>query len=173
LRPVACGSQVGSKGMAAVLQSHQRDYCLSERLIERIFLQRKDHIEKGEEDMLLYICTMADMDKILQALERLENGQNSLRGDVKSLHATVDQQGKAIVALQEGQKTLEQGQKSLAEHQTTLELKMEASIAYQKQAYEETTKLLLNIIEIDGQEQNTIKKRVDQIEKHLSLPPVK
>jgi hypothetical protein len=137
---------------------------------------------------------MADMDKVLQALERLENGQNFLRSDVKSLHATVDQQGKAIATLQEGQqalqrtfdqqgkaitglqegqKALEQGQKSSAEHQTTLELKMEASAAYQKQAHEETTKLLLNIIEIDGQEQNTIKKRIDRIEKHLDLPPVK
>jgi hypothetical protein len=89
------------------------------------------------------------------------------------LQKTFDQQGKAITGLQEGQKALEQGQKSSAEHQTTLELKMEASAAYQKQAHEETTKLLLNIIEIDGQEQNAIKKRVDQIEKHLDLPLVK
>jgi hypothetical protein len=137
---------------------------------------------------------MADMDKVLQALERLENGQNFLRSDVKSLHATVDQQGKAIALLQEGQqalqktvdqqgksiaglqdgqKTLEQGQKSLAEHQTTLEFKMEASAAYQKQAHEETTKLLLNIIEIDGQEQKSVKTRVERIEKYLNLPPSK
>lgn len=116
---------------------------------------------------------MADTDKILQALERLETGQKALREDVKSLHSAVDQQGKAIAGLQEGQKALEQRQKSVAEHQTTLELNMEASAAYQKQAHEETTKLLLNIIEIDGQEQNIIKKRVDRIEKHLDLPPVK
>jgi uncharacterized protein (UPF0335 family) len=116
---------------------------------------------------------MDDTAKILQALERLETGQKALREDIKYLHTTVDQQGRAIGGLQEGQKLLEQGQRSLAEHQTTLELKMETSTAYQRQAHEETTKLLLNIIEIDGQEQNTIKKRIDRIEKHLDLPPVK
>ena len=37
-----------------------------------------------------YICTMPDTDKILQALERLENGQKSLQEGQQVLQKTVE-----------------------------------------------------------------------------------
>jgi uncharacterized phage infection (PIP) family protein YhgE len=112
-----------------------------------------------QEITVRYVKLITEVNKVADRVKdveitgtRLEKGQQAIQGDVKSL---------------------QEGQTSLIERQTTSELKMETFHAYQKQAHEETTKLLLNIIEIDGQEQNTIKKRVDRIEKHLDLPLVK
>jgi hypothetical protein len=117
-----------------------------------------------------YICTMPDTDKILQALKRLENGQKSLQEGQQVLQKTVDQQGKAIAGLQEGQRVLEQGQKSLIERQTTLELKMEAFHTEQRRANSEIITTLHKIVEVNATE---TEKRVGRIEKHLNLPPVK
>jgi hypothetical protein len=112
-----------------------------------------------QEITVRYVKLITEVNKVADRVKdveitstRLEKGQQAIQGDIKSL---------------------QEGQTSLIERQTTSELKMETFHAYQKQAHEETTKLLLNIIEIDGQEQNTIKKRVDRIEKHLDLPLVK
>src|SRR5215217_1321496 len=57
---------------------------------------------------------MNDIEKILQALARLEAGQQVLQG-------AVNQQGKAITGLQEGQQIMQQDIKSLQEGQKTLQ----------------------------------------------------
>jgi seryl-tRNA synthetase len=106
---------------------------------------------------------MTDADKILQAIEELKAGQRVLQVGQQTLQATVEKQGKAIAGLQEGQKTLREGQK-------TLELKVETFHAEQKQANEEIIRIFHNIEEINQEE---IEKRVERIERHLNLPPLK
>src|SRR4051812_16475799 len=123
---------------------------------------------------------MTDADKILQALDRLEAGQKALQSSVEqqgkqltTLQNTVETQGSAIVALQEGQKTLQEGQE-------TLELKVEtvnASLIRLRDEsdrdHKEIMEHLLNNAEISEQDHKAIEKRVERIEKHLNLPPVK
>jgi tetrahydromethanopterin S-methyltransferase subunit G len=89
---------------------------------------------------------MTDADRISQAVMVLQEGQ-------KALQATVEQQGKALNGRMD-----------------TIELKVEAFHAEQKQANEQTTRIFHNIGEINQKE---IEKRVDLIEKHLNLPPLK
>ena len=86
-----------------------------------------------------------------------------LQDTVGGLQSTVENQSKAIAALQEGQKALQAGQQ-------TLELKVEAFHAEQKQANVEIIRIFHNIEEINHKE---IEKRVERIEKHLNLPLLK
>jgi chromosome segregation ATPase len=127
---------------------------------------------------------MTDTDKILQALARLEAGQLTLQ-------ETVNQQGKAITGLQEGQKALQtdvqglqtdvknlqEGQKTLQtdvsflkEGQETLDLKVEAFHAEQTKANTQILTMLTDMNEINAK---AIDNRVTRIEKHLNLPPLK
>ena len=144
---------------------------------------------------------MTDADKILQALaglqhtvekqgrsiEALHEGQKSLQGDVKSLQegqktlqATVEQQGKQLTTLQhtvENQSksiaALQDGQKALQAEQQTLELKVEAFHTEQRRANDEILGHLITSNEVNGKAHKELEKRVDRIEKHLNLPPVK
>src|SRR3954453_6292891 len=130
---------------------------------------------------------MTDADKILQAFDRLEAGQKALQSSVEQqgkqltrVQNTVETQGSAIVALQEGQKTLQEGQKTLQEGQETLELKVEtvnASLIRLRDEsdrdHKEIMEHLLNNAEISEQDHKAIEKRVERIEKHLNLPPGK
>ncbi len=84
-------------------------------------------------------------------------------GMVGGLRNTVENQGKAIADLQDGQKTLQAGQQ-------TLGLKVEAFHVEQKQANDELIRIFHNIEEINHKE---IEKRVERIERHLNLPPLK
>jgi uncharacterized protein YlxW (UPF0749 family) len=84
-------------------------------------------------------------EKILKALEDLQAGQKALQADVKGLHGKVD----------------------------TVELKVEAIHAYQKQAHDEIMDKLFESNEITGHAQQKLEKRVERIEKHLGLPPFK
>jgi len=93
---------------------------------------------------------MTDAEKILQALERLETGQQALQ-------ATVAQQGKELANLQTDIKglgnrmgILEQGQKRLKEGQKTLELKVEAFHSEQKRANVEIISTLHEIVEVNA-----------------------
>jgi outer membrane murein-binding lipoprotein Lpp len=90
--------------------------------------------------------------KILKALENLQTDVTALRPDVQ-------QQGKRLETLEAGQQALE--------------LKVEAIHAYQKQAHDEIMGTLFESNEITGHAQQKLKKRVDRIEKHLGLPPLK
>ena len=116
---------------------------------------------------------MIDADKILQTLERLEAGQRLMQGNIqslqvgqKTLQATVEQQGKAIAILQEGQASLQEGQK-------TLDLKVEAFHAEQTKANDEIIRLIVDASEANGEAHRALEKRVDRIERHLNLPPLK
>ncbi len=119
------------------------------------------------------IIVMADADKILQALGDLQAGQKSLQVTVGQLETrvgylqtTVEQQGKAIADLQEGQKSLQEGQK-------TLDLKVEAFYTEQTKANEKIIRLIVDASEANGEAHKALEKRVDRIEKHVGLPPLK
>lgn len=112
-------------------------------------------------------------EKILKALEELQSGQNALQANVNGLKRDVttikdvqQKQGKRLEALEAGQKMLESGQQAL-------ELKVEAIHAYQKQAHDEIMEHLIESNEINGHAQQVLEKRIDRIEKHLGLPPLK
>jgi hypothetical protein len=103
--------------------------------------------------------TMNTDEKILKALE-------DLQADVSTIKDVQQKQGKRLEALETGQKTLESGQQAL-------DLKVEAIHAYQKQAHDEIMEHLIESNEITGKDQQKLEKRVDRIEKHLDLPPLK
>ena len=99
---------------------------------------------------------MTDTDKILQALAGLQQTVEKQGKQLTALQDTVENQSKAIAELQTGQKTLE--------------LKVEAFHAEQKQANDEIIRIFHNIEEINHKE---IEKRVERIERHLNLTPLK
>jgi phosphopantetheine adenylyltransferase len=84
-------------------------------------------------------------EKILKALENLQADVTALRG---------------------GQKTLEAGQQAL-------EVKVEAIHDFQKKAHTEIMDSLFESNETTGHAQKTLEKRIERIEKHLGLPPLK
>ena len=99
---------------------------------------------------------MTDMDKILQALAGLQQTVEKQGKQLTALQDTVENQSKAIAELQTGQKTLE--------------LKVEAFRAEQKQANDEIIRIFHNIEEINHKE---IEKRVERMERRLNLTPLK
>jgi hypothetical protein len=110
---------------------------------------------------------MSDTDeKILIKLDELQAGQQALRADVQ-------QQGKRLEALETGQAALQAGQKTLESGQQALELKVEAIHAYQKQAHHEIMESLFQSNEITGKAQQKLAEQVEQIKKHVGLPPLK
>ena|SRR6266446_9374184 len=96
--------------------------------------------------------TMNTDEKILKALE-------DLKADVTVIKDVQQKQGKDIVALKIGQ-----GQ---------IELKTEAIHEYQKKAQAEIMEHLFESNEMSGRAQKELAKRVERIEKHLGLPPLK
>ena len=88
---------------------------------------------------------MSTNEKILKALENLQAD---------------------VTALRSGQKTLEAGQQAL-------EVKAEAIHDYQKKAHTEIMDSLFESNETTGHAQKALKKRIERIEKHLGLPPLK
>jgi hypothetical protein len=93
-----------------------------------------------------------DIEKILQVLE-------ALRDDVTAI--------KTDVAIVRG------GQKVLESRQEALNLKVEAVHTYQQQAHTEIMGHLIETTEMSDHDQKALVKRVERIEKHLNLPPVK
>jgi uncharacterized protein YlxW (UPF0749 family) len=77
--------------------------------------------------------------------EKILKALEDLQADVKGLHGKVD----------------------------ALELKVEAIHDYQKQAHTEIMEHLIESNEITGHAQKILEKRVERIEKHLGLPPLK
>jgi hypothetical protein len=73
--------------------------------------------------------------------------------------ADVKDQGKRLTALEAGQ--------------IALDLKVEAIHDYQKKAHNEIMGHLVDMTEISGRDHKALEKRVERIEKHLDLPPVK
>ena len=85
----------------------------------------------------------------------------------------LDEQGKALVRLEAAQQ--KQGKKLKIRT-----LQVEVINANQQRAekqsqrdHEEIIERLVTVADITGKEQKALEKRVDRIEKHLNLPPVK
>ena len=96
---------------------------------------------------------MTDTDRILQALERLETGQ-------RALEATVEQQGKVLTGRID----------NFDKRMDTLELKVEVFHSEQKRANEEMLRIFHTIEETNTK---ALERRIDRIEKHIGLPPLK
>lgn len=113
------------------------------------------------------------IDKILTMLEGLRDdvtglktnvtallsGQQALQADVTALKDDQQNQGKRLTALEAGQ--------------IALDLKVETVHDFQKKAHTEIMGHLIDTTEISGRDHKALEKRVERIEKHLDLPPVK
>jgi uncharacterized protein (DUF3084 family) len=87
-------------------------------------------------------------EKILKALEALQEGQKALQADVSDL---------------------KQGQKRLEQDVERVELKVEVGNAYQEKAHAEIMNHLVDSNEINGQDIKQLEKRIERIENHLGL----
>jgi peptidoglycan hydrolase CwlO-like protein len=119
----------------------------------------------GNRDVIIFIMSDTN-EKILKVLENLQADVAALRTGQQALQGDMQKQGKRLEALETGQKTLESGQQDL-------ELKVEAVHSYQKQAHDEIMGHLIESNEITGKDQQKLEKRIERIEKHLGLPPLK
>ena len=121
-------------------------------------------LHEGQKTLQGNVIALQEGQKTLQATVEQQGKQlTALQGTVGGLRNTVENQGKAIADLQDGQKTLQAGQQ-------TLGLKVKTFHAEQKQANDELIRIFHNIEEINHKE---IEKRVERIERHLNLPPLK
>src|SRR5688572_20621422 len=112
-------------------------------------------------------------EKILKALEDLQADVKGLKTDVTTIKDVQQKQGKHLETLEAGQHALQSDVKGLHGKVDTLELKVEAIHAYQKQAHDEIMEHLIESNEITGKAEQKLEKRVERIEKHLGLPPLK
>jgi hypothetical protein len=119
----------------------------------------------GNRDIIIFIMSDTN-EKILKVLENLQANVVVFRTGQQISQGDMQKQGKRLEALETGQKTLESGQQAL-------EFKFEAIHTYQKQAHNEIKEHLIESNEITGKDQQKLEKRVDRIEKHLDLPPLK
>ena len=92
---------------------------------------------------------------------------------LEDIRADVQKQGEHLEAVQADVTVLRAGQKTLEAGQQALDLKSEAILAYQKQAHTEIMDSLFESNETIGRTQKALEKRIERIEKHLGLPPVK
>jgi hypothetical protein len=102
---------------------------------------------------------MNNDEKILKALSDLQTGQNALHADVTAIKDVQQKQGKRLENVEAGQ--------------NTLDLKVEAIHAYQKQTHDEIMEHLIDSNEVAGKAQRTLEEQVEQIKKHVGLPPLK
>jgi hypothetical protein len=87
---------------------------------------------------------------------------------------------KKLAGLEQGQQGLKQvvervetGQGQLREDIKNVDLKVDVVLDYQKKAHTEIMERLFESNEANGQEQQRLEKRIERIEKHLGLPPLK
>ena len=113
---------------------------------------------------------MTDADKILKVLEGLRGDIQSLQAGQTTLQTTVEHQGSQLTSLQLTVEKQGEAVKELQEGQKTLELKVEVFHTEQKQANQELIGIFHTIGEINTK---ALEKRVDRIENHLDLPPLK
>jgi len=101
-------------------------------------------------------------EKILKVLEDLQTDVKAMKGDVGKIPAIekqLEQQGKRLETLEAGQQALD--------------LKVEAIHDFQKKAHTEIMDSLFESNETTGRAQKVLEKRIERIEKHLGLPPLK
>jgi hypothetical protein len=92
------------------------------------------------------------IEKILKIVEALQEDVSAIKTDVAILRG--------------GQKVLESGHEAL-------HLKVEAVHAYQQQAHTEIMGHVIDTSDMSEHDHKALVKRVERIEKHLDLPPVK
>jgi hypothetical protein len=109
---------------------------------------------------------MTNDEKILKALE-------DLRADVTGIKTDITVLRTGQQALEAGQMVLQADVKGLTDKVDTVELKVEAIHAYQKQAHDEIMGYLIDTTEIEARDKKLLEKRIERIEKHLGLPPLK
>jgi hypothetical protein len=80
---------------------------------------------------------------------------------------------KALADLQADVTVIKGVQNKQGSQLDTLDLKVEAINAYQKQAHDEIMGHLIESNEINGQDQQQLEKEIERIKKHVGLPPVK
>jgi hypothetical protein len=123
---------------------------------------------------------MGSDEKILKVLENLQADVTEMKsavGKIPAIEKQLEHQGKQLEAVQADVTVLRAGQKALEAGQQTLEVKVEAIHDYQKKAHTEIMGHLIESNEISGQEQKKLEKqfekRIERIERHLGLPPLK
>src|SRR5947209_8159240 len=108
-------------------------------------------------------------EKILKTLGDLQAGQKALQADVQKQGKQIE----GLIEVQQKQGTqlviLQADVKGLHGKVDTVELKVEAVHAYQDEIMEH----LIESNEINGQAQTELETRIDRIEMHLGLPPLK
>jgi hypothetical protein len=112
-------------------------------------------------------------EKILKALEDLQDGQKALQADVTTIKDVQRKQDKRLETLEAGQVMLQADVKGLTRKIDSVELKTEAIHMYQKQAHTEIMGHLIDTTEIEERDKKILEKRIERIEKHLGLPPLK
>jgi predicted nucleic acid-binding Zn-ribbon protein len=105
--------------------------------------------------------------------EKIPKALGDLQADVTDIKDVQQKQGKRLEALEAGQVVLQADVKGLNGKVDTVEFKVEAVHAYQKQAHDEIMGHLIDSTEIAGRDQKILEKRIERIEKHLGLPPLK
>jgi len=91
---------------------------------------------------------------------------------------------KRLAGLEQGRDVVEKGlnrlagkmdgaEKNRSEKIETVDRKVEAVHTYQQKAHTEIMDRLFESNEANGQEQQRLEKRIERIEKHLGLPPLK
>jgi hypothetical protein len=106
------------------------------------------------------------VEKILKIVEALREdvttittNVTALQGDVTAVKDAQQSQGKRLTALEAGQ--------------IALDLKVEAIHTYQQQAHTEIMGHLIATTELSDRDHKALVQRVERIEKHLDLPPLK
>src|SRR5215208_3892009 len=103
---------------------------------------------------------MSDTDnKILDVLTSLTEKVDRLEAGQQEIRATQQAQGKKLETLTPQVEVINANQQR-AEKQS-------------QRDHEEIIERLVTVADIIGKEQKALEKRVDRIEKHLNLPPVK
>jgi chromosome segregation ATPase len=114
-----------------------------------------------------------DLKQIANLLEPINKRLDGLEQGQQGLKQTLDTQGKTIQGLKQAVVRVETGQGQLREDMKTIDLKVDVVLDYQKKAHTEIMDRLFESNEANGQEQQRLEKRIERIEKHLGLPPLK
>jgi hypothetical protein len=109
---------------------------------------------------------ITDMERVLQLLKALREDVTAIKTNVTAIQADV-------TAVKDAQQTQVKRLTALEAGQIALDLKVEAIHDYQKKAHNEIMEHLVETTEISDRDHKALVKRVERIEKHLDLPPVK
>jgi hypothetical protein len=93
--------------------------------------------------------------------------------NIKKILKMLEALGDDVTAIKTEVAILRGGQKALESGQQALDHKVEAIHAYQKQTHTEIMEHLIDSNEVASKAQRTLEEQVEQIKKHVGLPPLK